>query len=335
MGGARRVLIDGRGGISSIKVVEAETRAPEPDEVRIRTLASGIGFADVMAAHGGYPLAPRGTFTPGYDLAGRVEACGADVADLEEGRLVVALNPQFGCQADAVCMKAELVVPVNEDADPAQAVALVLNYLTAHCLVHRKADLTGGETVLVHAAAGGVGTALLQLGRRLNLTMYGTASRAKHDVVRELGGIPIDYRSEDFVEVIRREHPHGIDAAFDPFGGENLRRSYDVVGRGGRVVSYGFAGDSFGGRAEMIKGLLRMAWLNAWPDGKRVSLCATPDEVRKNNAWYRETLSGLVRMLEAGEVQPVIGARVPLAEAAEGYRRVAEGSVTGKVVLIH
>lgn len=335
MNGTRRVLTDGHGRISSIKVVEAENKAPAPGEVRVRTLASGIGFADVMAAHGGYPLAPRGAFTPGYDLAGRVEEVGADVTGLEEGQLVVGLNPRFGCQADSVCMKADLLVPITEGTDPAQAVAVVLNYLTAHCILHRKAKLTGGETVLVHAAAGGVGTALLQLGRHLNLTMYGTASRAKHDVVHELGGIPIDYRSEDFVDVIRRDHPHGIDAAFDPFGGENLRRSYEVVRRGGRVVSYGFAGDSFGGRAEMIKGLLRMAWLNARPGGRRVSLCATPGEVQKDNAWYRETLSELVRMLEAGEVQPVIGARVPLAEAAEGYRRVAEGSVTGKVVLIH
>jgi NADPH:quinone reductase-like Zn-dependent oxidoreductase len=164
--------------------------------------------------------------------------------------------------------------------------------------------------------------------------MYGTASVGKHAIVREFGGIPIDYRTQDFLEFIRKEIPDGVDAAFDPIGGANLRRSYQVVRKSGRVISYGFAGDNFGGLRRMIFGVLQMYLLNIWPDGKRVRLCATPGEVKKDNIWYRETLTKLLTMLSAREIQPVIGARVPLVEVQRAHRLMEEGSVSGKVVLL-
>lgn len=335
MGKSRRLLTDGRTGLNSVSIVEEEIHEPASGEVRVKVLASGIGFADVMSLHGGYPLAPRPPFTPGYELVGRIEKPGPGVRELEEGQLVVALNPGFGCQADHVCLGAHLCVSVAEGTDPAQAVSLVLNYLTAHCILHKKGQLQSHEKVLIHAAAGGVGTALLQLGKRLDLKMYGTASSAKHDVVRDLGGIPIDYRSRDFVEVIRDREPSGLDAAFDPIGGANLRGSYKVVRRGGRVVSYGFAGDKFGGMRQMLTGVLLVGCLNAWPDGKRIHLCATPSEVRKDNDWYRDTLSELANMLACGEVAPIVGARMPFSEAAKAYGLIKESAVSGKVVLVH
>jgi NADPH:quinone reductase-like Zn-dependent oxidoreductase len=165
--------------------------------------------------------------------------------------------------------------------------------------------------------------------------MYGTASVRKHDIVREFGGIPIDYRNQDFLEFIRKEIPDGVDAAFDPFGGANLRRSYQAVRKSGRVISYGFAGDKFGGLGRMIFGVLQTSLLNIRPDGKRVRLCATPGEVKKDNPWYRETLSELLSMLSARKIQPVIGARVPLVEVQRAHRLMEEGSVSGKVVLLN
>lgn len=335
MGTSRYLLTDGRSGVGSVSISERDISEPRPGEVRVKVLASGIGFADVMSLFGGYPLAPKPPFTPGYELAGRVEKLGTGVSDLAEGQVVVALNPGFGCQADHVCIAANLCVPIDERNDPAEAVSLVLNYLTAHCILHKKAHVKKNEKVLIHSAAGGVGTALLQLGEGLGLTMYGTASKAKHEIVRNLGGIPIDYRSEDFVEVINEQEPVGLDAAFDPIGGTNLRKSYSVVKRGGRVVSYGFAGDRFGGTGQMVKGVLLVGLLNAWPNKKRVDLCATPTEVRKDNQWYRATLSALVYMLECGTVTPIVGARVPFSEASKAYRLLVEGDLCGKVVLIH
>jgi NADPH:quinone reductase-like Zn-dependent oxidoreductase len=252
-----------------------------------------------------------------------------------EGQYVAALNPEFGCYSEYICVRPELLVPVPEEIDPAEVVSLILNYLTAHCILHKKGHLREKETVLIHAAGGGVGTALLQLGKLLNLQMYGTASVRKHDIVREFGGIPIDYRNQDFLEFIRKEIPDGVDAAFDPIGGANLRRSYQAVRKSGRVISYGFAGDKFGGLGRMIFGVLQMSLLNVWPDGKRVRLCATPGEVKKDNFWYRETLTELLSMLSAHEIQPVIGARVPLIEVQHAHRLMEEGSVSGKVVLLN
>jgi NADPH:quinone reductase len=331
----KRIIVSGHGGTDVLKAIEEDLPEPKTGLVRVRVLAAGVGYSDVMAQRGGYPLAPRIPFTPGYDFAGVVDQLGQGVTSVEKGQYVAALNPEFGSYAEYVFVRPKILVPVPEAFDPAQVVSLILNYLTAHCMLHRKAMIHEGETVLIHAAAGGVGTALLQLGRLMNLKMYGTASASKHDIVRELGGIPIDYRKEDFLEKIRAETSGGVDAAFDPFGGRNLRRSYQAVKKGGRVISYGFAGDDFGGLSTMVGGVLQMFLLNLWPDGKRVRLCATPSEVKKDNTWYRKTLGDLFTMLAAGKVCPVIGARVPLVEARQAHQLVEQGRVVGKVVLLY
>jgi NADPH:quinone reductase-like Zn-dependent oxidoreductase len=307
---------------------------PGPGQVRVRVLAAGVGYADVMAQHGGYPLAPKIPFTPGYDFAGIVDRLGPGATGVEAGQYVAALNPEFGSYAEYVCVRPEILVPVPGPLDPAEVVSLILNYLTAHCMLHKKSTIREGEAVLIHGAAGGVGTALLQLGGLLELKMYGTASAGKHATVRQFGGIPIDYHHEDFMKRILAETPSGVDAAFDPFGGSNLRRSYRAVRRGGTVVSYGFAGENFGGLLPMIAGVLQIGFLNIWPGGKRVRLCATPQEVKNNNAWYRQTLGELLTMLSTGQIHPVVGARVPLTEARRAHELVEKGSVVGKVVLI-
>jgi NADPH:quinone reductase-like Zn-dependent oxidoreductase len=330
----KRIVLEAYGSTDVLKTVEEALPEPKPGEVRVRVLAAGVGFADVMAQHGGYPLAPKLPFTPGYDFAGIVDRLGDGVTGVMEGQYVAALNPKFGCYSEYICVSPELLVAVPEELDPAEVVSLILNYLTAHCILHKKGHLRRKEKVLVHAAAGGVGTALLQLGKLLNLQMYGTASVRKHDIVREFGGIPIDYRNQDFLEFIRKEIPGGVDAAFDPIGGANLRRSYHAVRKNGRVISYGYAGDKFGGLRRMIFGVLMMSLLNIWPDGKRVRLCATPAEVKKDISWYRETLTKLLLMLSTRKIQPVIGARISLVEAQRAHRLIEEGSVIGKVVLL-
>lgn len=330
----KRVLLSGRRAPYELAVIEEVIPEPGRHQVRVRMLAAGVGYSDVMAQHGGYPLAPTVPFTSGYDLVGIVDRIGSNVANVKEGQYVAALSPTQGCHAEYLCLDPSLLVPVPDNLDPAQVVSLVLNYLTAHCILHRKVHVESGETVLIHAAAGGVGTALLQLGGVLGLRMFGTASSGKHKLVRELGGIPIDYRKEDFVHYVHQVVPGGIDAAFDPIGGSNLQRSYHAVRRGGQVVSYGFAGDSLGGLGQMIFGVVRVAALNLWPDGKRVRICATPGEVKKDKVWYRETLSDLISMLACGKLEPVVGARVPLSGPEKAYHLVKSGRVQGKVVLV-
>ena len=329
----RRVVLTGNGSTENLTVVEEAIPEPGPNEVRIRVLAAGVAYSDVMAQHGGYPLAPKVPFTPRYDFAGIVDRVARTAVGIEAGDYVVALNPAFGCYSEYVCVRPELLVAVPEEVDAAAVVSLALNYLTAHCILHRKAHIQRNETVLIHAAAGGVGTALLQLGKLLDLKMYGTASVGKHATVREFGGIPIDYRNQDFLEYIK-DQTEGVDAAFDPFGGDNLRRSYKALKKGGRLVSYGFAGDHFGGLGRMILGVVQMSSLNIWPDGKRVCLCATPGEAKNDNAWYRATMSELIAMLARGQIKPVIGARVPITEVKRAHELVEQSEVSGKVVLV-
>ena len=330
----KRIVIANHGSVDVLNTVEEAIPEPKSGQVRVKVLAAGVGYADIMAQHGGYPLAPKVPFTPGYDFVGIVDHVSSDAVGVEKGQYVAALNPEFGCYSEYVCVPPELLVPVPEELDPAKVVSLILNYLTAHCILHKKGQLKNGETVLIHAAAGGVGTALLQLGGLLELKMYGTASATKHPTVREYGGIPIDYKNQDFLEYIRNEVPDGVDAAFDPIGGPNLRRSYKAVRKGGRVISYGFAGDSFGGIKQMAIGVLQMTALNCSPDGRRVKLCATPGEVKKDNAWYRKTLAKLISMLAAGQINPVIGAKVPLVEVKHAHQMLEQGKVAGKVVLV-
>lgn len=328
-----RIVIEKHGDPEVLGIRKCVAPEPGSDEVRVRVLNAGVGYSDVMAQRGGYPLAPSPPFTPGYDFAGIVDKVGDNVSGFESGQHVVALNPRFGCYAEYVCIPAKFLVPFAANLDPAEVCSLVLNYLTAYCILHKKAAISSGQNVLVHSAAGGVGSALVQLSALHDVTVYGTASAEKHELVRRMGATPIDYKSVDFVDFIKTRHPKGIDAAFDPIGGGNLRRSYSVVGRGGRVVSYGFAGNNFGGLIPMVLGVSQLVLLNLIPDGRRVRLCALPAEVKKNTDWYKQALSSLIGLLEAGKIKPIIGARIPLAEASRAHELLESGKVSGKIVL--
>jgi NADPH:quinone reductase-like Zn-dependent oxidoreductase len=220
------------------------------------------------------------------------------------------------------------------DLDPALAVTLVLNYLTAHAILHRIAQVKPGRSILIHSAAGGVGTALIQLSRLAGLKIYGTASRPKHELLRTYGVTPIDYRSEDFLQRIRQETGAGVDVAVDPFGGSHLLRSYRSVKPGGRVVAYAFSGSRYGGILPMILGVMEMGILTALPFGKRVSLCALPHTVKTDKSWYCATMNKLLDSFRDGKIAPIICARVPLLEAHRAHELLESGSVSGKVVLV-
>src|SRR5581483_9070650 len=194
-----------------------------------------------------HPETPRVPFTPGWDLIGAVDRLGAGVAGFEPGQMVAAL-PISGAYAEFVCLPPRELVPVPSGLDPAEAVSLVLNYVTAYQMLHRSATVRPGQRALIHGAAGGVGSALLQLGRLAGLTMYGTCSARGAAVVSGLGGFPIDYQHLDFVQEIRRLAGEGVDVVFDGIGGTHIWRSRAALRPGGRVVAYGLTGSLRGGR---------------------------------------------------------------------------------------
>src|ERR1700758_577161 len=216
-----RVIVTHYGGPDALRVVEEECPEPKNGEVRVRVLAAGVSLPDLLMREGVHPETRPVPFTPGWDLIGVVDRLGAGTSGIEPGRIVAAL-PISGAYAEFVCLPQRELVPVPSGLDAAEAVSLVLNYTTAYQMLHRSAEAKPGQRVLIHGAAGGVGSALLQLGRLAGLEMYGTCSSRGAPVVAELGGIPIDYQYQDYVKEIHRLTSEGVDAVFDPIGGAHL-----------------------------------------------------------------------------------------------------------------
>lgn len=194
----RAIIVTRRGGPDVLEVREEELAAPGPGMVLVRVRACGLSFADILIREGTYPGAPTPPFTSGYDFVGFVEQVGEGVEAVKVGDLVAALTVTGAHGEYRVVPACDLVV-LPAGLDPMAASCLVLNYMTAYQMLHRTAQVQPGERILIHGATGGVGTALLELGRIVHLQMYGTASAERKNVVAHLGGTPIDYRTEDFV----------------------------------------------------------------------------------------------------------------------------------------
>ena len=332
----RRVVVTRHGGPDVLQVVEEDRPEPRAGEVRVKVLAAGVSAYDLMFRRSGLlPGTPRVPFTPGADVVGVVDKLGEGVSSVEPGQAVAGATFALGASggyAEFICLPASELVPVPSGVDPAQAVCVVVNYLTAHMVMHRTASVRSGERILVHGAAGGVGTALLELGKLAGLEMYGTASKYNHELVSALGATPIDYRTEDFVERIRGLTGDGVDAVFDPIGGaRQLWRSYRVLRQGGRLVWFGVAATKKEGLRVIPLTVLMRTLLALIPDGKQAPL--VPD-LGKDNAWYRETLTELLDLLAAGKIKPVVAERIPLAEAARAHELLERGGYAGKVVLV-
>ncbi len=325
-----RVVLTALGGPEVLKVIEDDIRQPGANELRIGILACGMAFADVLMRRGLYSGVPALPYSPGYDVVGVVESCGAGVKQWKAGDVVAALTMTGGYSRFIVLPESE-VVRVPAGLDPAETVSLVLNYTTAYQLIYRIAKLRRGESVLIHGAAGGVGTATLQLGSLAGLKMFGTASRPKHSIVTKLGGIPIDYRSEDFVH-----RASGVNAVFDAVGGRNWLRSYRALERGGRFVGYGMSAAIEGGRRNMILALASFGWLGiaGLLPGKSATWYSITTEKKKRPEWFRADLSRLLAMLEQKLIKPVVAERLPLRVAARAHQLLEKASVSGKIVLM-
>src|SRR6476620_10315919 len=212
-----RIVVTHYGGPDGLEVIKEESPEPKPGEVRVRVLAAGVSLPDVMAREGLHPETPRLPFTPGWDLVGEVDRLGEGVSGIKPGQIVAAL-PIHGAYAEFVCLQQAELVPVPPGLDTAEAVSLVLNYITAYQMLLRSAKVRPRQRVLIHGAAGGVGSALLQLGRLAGMEMYGTCSSRGASVVSDLGGVPIDYQQQDFVKEISHLTGEGADVVFDGIG---------------------------------------------------------------------------------------------------------------------
>ena len=330
----RRVMITEFGGPEVLEVVE-EATLPEPEagEVRVRVQATSACFTDTMVRKGVYyGLKQKPPFPPGYDLVGLVDKLGDGVTKFEVGQSVADLTV-WGAYAEYICRSESSLVRVPAGLDPGEAVSLVLSYVTAYQMLHRSAEVQHGQSILVHAAGGAVGTALLELGRLAGLEMYGTASKSKHELVANLGATPIDYRSEDFAARIETLTGQGIDAAFDAIGGDNFKRSFKSLKPGGTLVAYGFYNNAMGKGGNVPLEYMRVALWNFLPNGRSTVFYSIGALRKKHPDWFREDLTELFDLLAQGKIKPVIAERMRLDDALRAHQLIEQAAVQGRIVL--
>jgi len=339
-----RVIVTHYGGPDALHVIEEDCPEPMHGQVRVRVLAAGVAMPDIMAREGIHPETPPVPFTPGWDLVGEVDQIGDGVSGIEPGQIVAAM-PIHGAYAEYVCLPQRELVSVPTGIDAAEAVSLVLNYITAYQMLHRSAKVKSGQRVLIHGASGGVGTALLQLGRLADLEMYGTCSSRGAQAVSDLGAVPIDYQKQDPVKETLRLTREGVDAVFDPIGGAHLWHSREALRAGGRVVAYGnttsLRGERLGskrtGRRNRLHGIpiyalyIAGGWL--LPGRKRVVPYSIQTLKRVKPSVFRRDLATLLDLLKQEKIKPIIAKQFPLAEARQAQEMLGNGGVVGKIVL--
>jgi NADPH:quinone reductase-like Zn-dependent oxidoreductase len=311
--------------------------APGAGQVVIRMEATGVSFAEQQMRRGRYYDQPPFPFVPGYDLVGTVAAVGTGADPALLGQRVAALT-KVGGWASHVVVDAADAVPVPAGLDPAAAETVVVNGITAWQMLHRKAQVKSGQTILVHGVNGGVGSTLAQLGRLAGVRVIGTAPR-HHAGLRDLGVFPVDYHA-DVAAAVREIAPGGVDAVFDHLGGRSLPVSWRLLAPGGTLVSYGSAttrDDTGNKQLPVLKILARVYVWNALPNGRHAyfyNIWAGQARHREEfRARLRQDLTQVLQAMAEGHITAQIAARFPLERAADALRLAESGSVAGKIVL--
>ena len=337
---ATEIVLPAVGAPETLEVRRRELPPPGAGEALIRVEATGVSFAEGSMRRGRYPGQPKVPFVPGYDLVGVVTDLGPGVVGVAVGQRVAAVT-KTGGWADHVVLPTADLVPVPEGVDAAAAETAVVNGVTAWQMLHGLARVRAGQTVLVHGASGGVGVLLVQLARMAGARVLGTASPAKHDVVRALGAEPLDYHGDDLVARVRALTPGGVDAVFDHVGGQSLRDAWGMLARGGTVVSYGLASlrDARGSLVlAFIPLLARISLWNALPNGRHAHFYnlwgGKTLRPRRFHRELRAALTEVFTLLAQGRLQARIARQLPLARAAEAMRLAESGTISGKVVLV-
>ncbi|MET9899723.1 medium chain dehydrogenase/reductase family protein [Streptomyces sp. NPDC006446] len=337
--GLVEVVLPGKVEPEGLEIRHGAVPVAGPGQVVIRMEATGVSFAEQQMRRGRYYDQPPFPFVPGYDLVGTVLTTGQGVDPGLAGTRVAALV-KVGGWASHVRVEAADVVPVPDGIGAAEAETVVVNGITAWQMLHRKARVRTGQTILVHGANGGVGSVLVQLARAAGVKVIGTASARHHDALRERGVTPVDYRTENVAARVRELAPGGVDAVFDHVGGRSAVDSWNLLAPGGTLVAYGSAStrdDTGSKQGPVLKLLGRVLLWNTLPNGRRAYFfnvwagrALSKDRFR---ARLRADLTQVFTALQRGDVTAQIAAQLPLTQAAEALRLAESGTVAGKVVL--
>jgi NADPH:quinone reductase-like Zn-dependent oxidoreductase len=323
------------GGPEVLKVAERADPALRPGWVRIDVAASGVNFADVMARIGVYPDAPKPPCIVGYEVAGTVVGLGEGVEGLAHGQRVLA-GTKFGGYASQVTVPERDCVELPERLTFEQGAAIPVNYATAWAALVGYGSLQSGERVLIHSAGGGVGVAATQLARRFGAgEIYGTASPAKHEPIRELG---VDHALDYTQAANTREMPR-FDVILDPIGGHSLRTSYELLRPGGRLIGFGASAVVSGAKRNLVSALRTVARMPRFSLIKQMSESKAVIGLNMLTLWKdRETLepwiSPLRELLDDGTIEPLIAGSFSFEQAGDAHDMLTQRRNIGKVVLI-
>jgi NADPH:quinone reductase-like Zn-dependent oxidoreductase len=341
----RAVVITKHGGPEVLQVQERPDPPVGPGEVRIAVKAAGINFADTLARTGLYPDSPKVPCVVGYEVAGEVESVGGGVESFRPGERVLA-GTRFNGQAELVTVRENMVYKLPERLSFEEGAAFPVNYATAQAGLVVMGGLKQNERVLIHAAAGGVGISATQIAKRIGAEVFGTASASKHDAIREQGvDHPIDYRSQDFVDAVRRlTRGEGIDVAFDALGPSSFRKDYRLLRPGGRLIMYGASEVQTAETRSLPSALRTLAKspFSSMPWWKGLGVMNENKGVIGLNmlSWWDaegsldRVIEPLLSGLETGELKPVVAEAFSFDRAPEAHRFIAERRNIGKVVLV-
>ncbi len=327
------------GGTQVLEIRTAPDPEPEEGEVAVSVHAIGINFADIMSRMGMYPDAPPFPFVAGYEVSGVVRACGAGVNEFSPGQRVFGMT-RFGGYSTEVCVPKEQLFGIPPGLDFPEAASIPVNYFTAYLALFTMGSIRKGDRVLIHSAAGGVGTAAVDLARTVGVEIFGTASAGKHDYLREIGcDHPIDYRSGDFVnEVLRLTDGQGVQIVLDPIGGGNIRKDRRILSPLGKIIAYGVASASSSSRRQLLRLIFTAA---SFPFFHPVQLMNANQGILGLNLgrlWgeigrLRTVAEEVLRLIDDGKIHPRARHQYPFDEVADAQNFIQTRRNTGKVIL--
>jgi NADPH:quinone reductase-like Zn-dependent oxidoreductase len=327
-----RVRLNAFGGPEEL-TLETVAQLPEPGagEVRVRVLVTSAAFTDVMIRKGMYPdVKDKPPFTPGYDMVGIVDTVGPGAARFSPGDRVADLTT-IGAYAGYICLSEDRLTPVPATVSDVDALCMILSAVTPYQMLHRVARMEAGQSLLIHGAGGAVGTAMLQLAREAGVKAFGTDVEDKHDLIRSLGAKPIGVEASE--TAVLDATGGGVDAIFDPLGGDSLSRSLHALKRGGLLVAFGFQNEVLGHGGSIPLDFVKLKLWDWLPNGHATAFYSIGAMRRKHPDWFREDLSTLFGLLAAGKIKPVVAEVLPLSQVRQAHERIEAGTVQGKLVL--
>jgi NADPH:quinone reductase-like Zn-dependent oxidoreductase len=325
----KKVVITAFGDENKLAIVESDLPDPSSGEVQLAVQYTVVCGSDVAMRRGTYPFQQKPPLTPGYSVIGTVRLNSVNASKFAIGDRVACMCKYEG-QAELINLPEKYLVRVPEGLDGKAAVALVLDWTTAYQMLHRSAHVTAGQKIFVHALSGALGGALLRLGQLQGAQVFGTASRGKHNQLRQFGAVPFDYSNKNWISAMQQLG--GVDVVFDPLGYESFDESYSILKKGGVLVGYGMNLPAWTGAPArpVIPTVIKLFSRNLlfWT-GKRTTFFG----VNRASKHFAEDLQHLFTMLKDGKISVSIRAIFPLSEIRQAHREYASSDRMGSIVI--